>query len=317
MVSEKAQENWLLPLVLMVGAIGVGVPGPGRTVDGAGGIDPTLAVLVLTAGLSLDGVGFRRIRRRQGRMAGALVAGTVVLPALAWALSRAAAAGVRGGILAVGVAPSEVAAVALTGVAGGEVEVAAALLAISVIITVVVAGPVLGVLASTGASNPVGLLGTLALVVALPLAVGAGLAPLVRHRRFLLDLGRLVGLAALLVLLWEVACQVRLDFGYLVAGGLLLGFLVGAALLGTVVAGGLEPVGRPGVLLPVAMRDFAVAAGIAASAFGPRSAGVLGLYGLLVLIFGTAAARILARASRPVDQTTNGQRSGGGGGTAP
>jgi hypothetical protein len=43
------------------------------------------------------------------------------------------------------------------------------------------------------------------------------------------------------------------------------------------------------------MRDFAVAAGIAASAFGAAAVALLGLYGLLVLIFGTAAAYAVRR----------------------
>jgi hypothetical protein len=48
------------------------------------------------------------------------------------------------------------------------------------------------------------------------------------------------------------------------------------------------------VLLPVAMRDFAVAAGIAAAAFGPAAAAPLGAYGVLVLLAGSLAA-IIAR----------------------
>ena len=284
-------ERLLLPLVVIVGAAGVALPAPGRSVDGAGGIDPTLAVLVLTAGLSLGKAGVRRqLQTRIRRVAGALVAGTVVLPVLAWALSRAATGGVRDGILAVGVAPAEVASLALTGLAGGEVPVAAALLAASTVVTVVAAGPILSLLAPTAGLHPVGLLTTLALVVAAPLAAGAALAPLVRRWPRAVDLGRLVGLLALLVLLWEVASQVSLDARYLVAAGLLLAFLVGGASLGALVARGVEPAGRPGLLLPLAMRDFAVAAGVAVAAFGSGSAGVLGIYGLFVLAFGTVAA---------------------------
>jgi hypothetical protein len=37
------------------------------------------------------------------------------------------------------------------------------------------------------------------------------------------------------------------------------------------------------------MRDFAVAAGIAASAFGAAAAAPLGIYGILVLVFGSVA----------------------------
>ena len=47
------------------------------------------------------------------------------------------------------------------------------------------------------------------------------------------------------------------------------------------------------VLLTTSMRDFAIAAGLAAAAFGPAAAAPLGLYGILVLVGGTAAAGIL------------------------
>ena len=41
------------------------------------------------------------------------------------------------------------------------------------------------------------------------------------------------------------------------------------------------------------MRDFAIAAALAAAAFGPQAAAPLGLYGVAVLIWGTAAAGAL------------------------
>ena len=50
------------------------------------------------------------------------------------------------------------------------------------------------------------------------------------------------------------------------------------------------------MLLPVAMRDFAVAAGIAAAAFGPAAAAPLGAYGVLVLLTGSAVTLLTRRA---------------------
>ncbi|MDA8074273.1 MAG: hypothetical protein M0Z40_03390 [Actinomycetota bacterium] len=295
-------DRLLLPMVVVVGAAGVAFPVPGRSVDGSGGIDPTLAVLVLTAGLSIDLAGLNQLRVRKARVLLAFATGTVALPVLAWALSRAAPTAARDGLLVVGVAPSEVASLALTGLAGGEVVVAAALLVASTAVTVVASGPVLALLAPARAVHPLGLLATLALVVALPLAAGASLAAVVRRRPSVMDLGRLAGVVALVVLLWEVASQVRLDAGFLVAAGLLVAFFGGAASLGMLVARGVDSAGRPGLVLPVAMRDFAVAAGIAETAFGAGSAGVLGVYGLLILLFGALSARSASyrfRAERP------------------
>ena len=51
------------------------------------------------------------------------------------------------------------------------------------------------------------------------------------------------------------------------------------------------------------MRDFAIAAGLAAAAFGPAAAAPLGLYGVAVLVWGTAVAGVLRQrtAQPPVE----------------
>ena len=46
------------------------------------------------------------------------------------------------------------------------------------------------------------------------------------------------------------------------------------------------------------MRDFAIAAGLAAAAFGPAAAAPLGLYGVAVLVWGTAVAGALRQRTR-------------------
>ncbi|HEX4396319.1 MAG TPA: hypothetical protein VH136_01665, partial [Trebonia sp.] len=53
------------------------------------------------------------------------------------------------------------------------------------------------------------------------------------------------------------------------------------------------------LLLTTSMRDFAIAAGLATAAFGPAAAAPLGLYGILVLVWGTAAAGTLRRGHSP------------------
>lgn len=58
---------------------------------------------------------------------------------------------------------------ALTGIAGGEVVAAAGLLVASTLLAVLLAGPILGLLGVHSAVSQLGLLSTLALVVALPL----------------------------------------------------------------------------------------------------------------------------------------------------
>ncbi len=100
----------------------------------------------------------------------------------------------------------------------------------------------------------------------------------------------MIGNIALLALIYLVAAQIPLSTGYLPVIPALLAYLAGSALLGWLLARLVGPARRHAVLLPVAMRDFAVAAGIADTAFGPRSAAPLGVYGIAVLLFGTITA---------------------------
>jgi hypothetical protein len=86
---------------------------------------------------------------------------------------------------------------------------------------------------------------------------------------------------------------------YLRAGLALLLFLGASTLTGALLTRGPPPAVRTSLLLPVAMRDFAIAAGIAAHAFGPPAAAPLALYGVLVLILGAASQR-LSSVPRPV-----------------
>lgn len=96
-----------------------------------------------------------------------------VLPALSWAASRLVAAGsLRDGVMAVGLAPCEIASVATTAMAGGEAALAAGALATSTLATIVVAGPVLTLEAGHAHIRPGHIIANLALVVALPLEAG-------------------------------------------------------------------------------------------------------------------------------------------------
>jgi predicted Na+-dependent transporter len=285
--------RFLLPLVLIVAGVGIALPAPGRVLADHGAILATLAVLVFCTGSSITFADFSNMRHALRRVWLVLAATTVALPVLAWLSSRLVSAPpLRGGVLAAGVAPAEVASVALTGLAGGEVVVAAGLLIASTLLTVVVAGPILGLLGGHSAMSALALLSTLALVVALPLVVGCTLRtidPLGGRERSLVEV---LAVISLLVLLWEVASQLRLDAADGLVAGALLTFLAGASALGWLLSLGAPSGQRVAVVLPTAMRDFAVAAGIAASAFGVAAAAPLGIYGVMVLVFGAIAVRL-------------------------
>ena len=302
-----ASERFLLVLVLVAAAVGVAVPGPGRAVSAANGIDSALAVLVFATGLSLRLADLAEAARAWRRIAVVLLVSTVTLPALAWGTSQLIGSEqLRAGMQAVGVAPAEVATVALCVIAGGEAAVCAVLLVASTIITVLGAGPILSLLGTHASVSSAGLLGNLAVVVALPLAAGVALRAFWSPGARLDALIRLVTVLALLILLWQVASQIRLDAAYTRVIAALVAYIAGSAALGRVLATGLPDGRATAVLLPVAMRDFAVAAGIAAAAFGPAAAAPLGAYGVLVLLLGsgvTLLSRRRGRASRPGEAT--------------
>ena len=231
------------------------------------------------------------IRTASRRLILVLAVTTITLPALAWLASQlVTGAELRGGVLAAGIAPAEVASVALTGLAGGEVALAAGLLVASTVLTVLLAGPILAIAGARSSASQLGLLATLALVVALPLAAGSALRtldPLSGREQPLL---RFLGTVSLLVLLWEVASELQLRASETSAAIALLLYLAAGAMLGWLLAIGSPSPRRTAIVLPTAMRDFAVAAGIATSAFGAAAAAPLGIYGILVLVFGTTAA---------------------------
>ncbi|MGO9192463.1 MAG: hypothetical protein ACLP8X_28940 [Streptosporangiaceae bacterium] len=283
-------DRFLLPLVLISAAAGVSFPGPGRRADAADAILVTLAVLVFSTGAAMTFSEMGAIRTAARRLAVVLPVTTVGLPVIAWLASRlVTGVALRGGILSAGIAPAEVASVALAGLAGGDAALAAVLLVTSTILTVLLAGPILSIAGAHSSASPLGLLSTLALVVALPLVAGSAMRSVDLFGGREQPAVRVLGTASLLVLLWEVASQLQLrasDARVLLA---LLAYLAGGVILGWLLAIGAPPAQRTAIVLPTAMRDFAVAAGIAASAFGAAAAAPLGIYGLLVLIFGAAA----------------------------
>ena len=298
--AADVSERFLVAFVIAAGAAGVAAPSPGRAVAAGNGIDIALAVLVFATGLSLRVADLASVRLAWRRIAVVLLVSTTALPVLAWAASLLIGEEVlRSGMQTVGVAPAEVATVALCVIAGGEAAVCATLLAASTIIAVVAAGPILSLLGASVIVSTSGLLGNLAVVVALPLATGVALRAVWSPGPWPGAVVRLVTVLALLLLLWQVASQIRLEAAYTKVIIALVAYVAASAVLGRVLAVG-APTGRAtAVLLPVAMRDFAVAAGIASAAFGPAAAAPLGAYGVLVMLTGSVVTLLTRRRARP------------------
>jgi BASS family bile acid:Na+ symporter len=294
--AADGSERFLLVLVLAAAAAGIAAPAAGRAVSAGDGINAALAVLVFATGLTLKVADLAAVRAAWRRIVVVLVASTAILPALAWATSRLIDDPVlRSGMLAVGVAPAEVATVALCVIAGGEAAVCAAILVASTIVTVLGAGPILSVLGASVVVSAGSLLGTLLVVIALPLAAGIGLLAVWEPGTRAKAVIRIVTVGVLLLLLWQVASQIRLNSAYTGVIIALVAYIAGSAALGRTLAVRLPTSRATAVILPVAMRDFAVAAGIAAAAFGPAAAAPLGAYGVLVLLAGSALTLLTRR----------------------
>ncbi len=293
-----ALERWLLPLVLAFAALGVVWSSPPRAAASQQGVSAALVVLVAAVGLGLSTSHLADARAQGRRVLLAVLAGSAMLPLLAWLASRLVPAGpLRLGVLAAGVAPSEVAAVALAALAGGQAAISAAVLVGATVMSVLTAGPVLHLLAgSAGDFSSSSLLLSLVRIVAVPLVLAVLLRTWTPARLVPLAdaTSAAAASAAVLVLIWLVAGQAHLSTSYLRAGGALLLYLLGSLALGAVASLGLPRTQAVSVLLPVAMRDFAIAAGIATAAFGPAAAAALGIYGVLVLVLGAVTARIVA-----------------------
>jgi predicted Na+-dependent transporter len=297
-----------LVAVVVAAVIGLTVQPPLAWLASHQGINILLAVLVFATGITIAPAALRGAAAVWPSLLAVVVTGITVLPALSWAVARFVAAGpLRDGVMTVGLAPSEIASVAVTAMAGGEAALSAGILIGSTVTTVAVAGPVLALEAShaavrsahsphpASAVDPAHIIVSLALVVALPLAAALALrarVPLTQRAEPAAAVTATVAVAALVAV---IASQVHLSGRYLpVALGLAV-FLAGSAVTGRLLGARSARPAATAVLLTTSMRDFAIAAGLAAAAFGPAAAAPLGVYGILVLAWGTAAAGVLRR----------------------
>ena len=294
-----------LAAVLAAAAAGLCARRPLGWLTAHQGINALLVILVLATAVTIDPGALRRLTRTWRHIAVAILAGVTVLPALSWAVAQLVPAGpLRDGVLVAGLAPCEIASVATTALAGGEAAVAAGVLIGSTLATVLLAAPILTLEAGRANFSPAGVIANLAVVVALPLAAGIALRCLIPvTARVLATDGAQraasrTAIAAVAALVALVAAEVRLSASYGAVAAALALFLAGSAVTGRLLGTRSSRPAGAALLLTTSMRDFAIAAALAAAAFGPAAAAPLGLYGVAVLIWGTAAAGFLRGRSR-------------------
>lgn len=268
------------------------------TSDAASAVDPLLAALVLVTALGIEPARLKVVRARARLVGGLAVLPLLVLGLLGWAVSVVAGGAAGTGVLAVGLSPTEVASVGLIGLMGGAAELAIAVLAASLAVSAVLAPPLLGALApGSHAVDVAALLGRFALVVLAPLGAGLGVRALLRG--WTPDEEALAVPGSLLVvgLVYASLGGSKNGLGADVAVSAVFLALSVAVALAAVVAGGRRL--DPTLGLTIAMRDFAVAAALAATAGGPAAARVAGVYGVLMLLGGAGVTGVVrARARR-------------------
>ena len=293
LVSRYAELLW----VLAAAALGLLAPEPGRALGRHDAVNVVLAVLVFSAALTVpDRVG-ERLSRNGLRLLAVTVLSSAAVVGIAWAASHLVTAGpLRLGVLAVGVAPVEIATLAVAPLGRGDSLASGVMLIGSTVLTALFAGPAIALLAGGTSVHVRDLVVTLLVVVVAPFAVG--LAIRARLRGGARQRASTAAVVAVTVLVWLVASQAHLSDAYVgvlfalavliltsAGAGLLLGRLVDA------------PSGRS-VLFATSMRDFAIASGIAAAAFGTAAAAPLGLYGIMVMLWGTGVAGALQHEAR-------------------
>jgi BASS family bile acid:Na+ symporter len=282
--------------VLVAAVLGLSVQPPLAWLVSHQGINILLAVLVFATAVTIEPAALRRLATTWPSLLAALAAGVTVLPALSWAVSRIVAAGsLREGIMTVGLAPCEIASVATTAMAGGEAALSAGVLIGSTVIAVAAAGPILTLEAGHAEVRPGHIIASLALVVALPLAVGILLRARLRVGVRAERAAAATAVLAVAALVALIAAEVHLSARYVSVALALAAFLAGSTLVGRLLGAGARRPPAVALLLTTSMRDFAIAAGLAAAAFGTAAAAPLGLYGIMVLVWGTAAAGYLRR----------------------
>jgi predicted Na+-dependent transporter len=140
------------------------------------GVNVVLFVLVFSAAMTLPVRALTDLRSRAVRLGAVEVLAIVGVPLITWSAAHLVPAGpIRMGITSIGVAPAEVATVALTAAALGRTATAAALLVASTVVSVLFAAPILELIAGGTGVHSRDLLVTLLAVVVAPFVLGVGI----------------------------------------------------------------------------------------------------------------------------------------------
>jgi predicted Na+-dependent transporter len=284
-----AATRALTPLALLAAALALVVPSQAI----ADRSDLLLAALVLATALGISAFDLLALRRHAAAVGFLSVIPLVVLALVAWALGQLFGPSTRDGLLAVGLSSSEVASVGLAALAGADATIALGAVTGSLVLSALLGPVAIGWLAGHAGHGGSGhLLVRFALVVILPLIGGVAIRSTKAAAAWLSarDAER-DGVAAVIVAVLVYAALSGTQGAHGLGAALIasLAFLVVSGALAALWlrVRGHEATAVPGALA-IAMRDFAVAAALASQAFGNRAAAVPGVYGVVMLLAGSA-----------------------------
>jgi predicted Na+-dependent transporter len=278
------------PLALVAVAAVAGLLWPSAAL--ADRSDLILAALVLTVAVTIDPA---RLRDAAGAwrvvVAAALLPFAALLP-VALGLGALFGDEPHDGLIALGLAPSEVATTGLVALAGGDAALALAVVTVSLALTAVVA-PAIAPLLVQSSVEPGDLIARFSLVVLVPLVVGLALRARSRDAR-LEAWGASIAVAVLALLVYAALGDLGdpSALGPALVASLL--FLSASVLL-AVVLGPLVGDLRTGAFV-FALRDFAVAAALAGQFDTRGAAATPAVYGVVMLLLATVASSLLGRA---------------------
>jgi predicted Na+-dependent transporter len=287
---DDSRLAWLfdpLPLVLLATAAGLVAPSESL----ADRTDLILAALVFAVALTIEPTRVRAALVRW-RVVGllSLLPFATLLP-LAVALGALFESPEREGLLALGLASTEVAAAGLVALAGGDAALALAVVSTSLVAAALLA-PIAAPLLADGGGDPGELLVRFSLVVLVPLALGLALRARGGGPRVepVAERAATVVLAALVYAsLGELEDRSQLGTTALAAGLFLIGSFIVALAVRRILG---DP--QTGAFT-FALRDFAVAAALAGQFDVDGAASTAAVYGVLMLIAAVIAAQLLRR----------------------
>lgn len=273
----------------MVVAAGAGLLWPSEEL--AARADVILAALVLAVTLTIPPGRLWAARRHWPRVLVLVLLPLLTLLPVAVGLGRLFTGEEREGLLALGLAPTEVAAVGLVAIAAGDAALAL-LVCVSSLAVTAIAAPLLAPLLSDADLDPGRLLVRFGLVVLVPLAAGL----LARAGGRFEGAGRFADPAATVILAALVYAALG-DLGSLSELGpaalASLAFLAASIMVALLVRPLVGEFRTSGFVF--SFRDFAVAAALAIQLVTPGAATTTAVYGVLMLLAAAAGANLLRR----------------------